>query len=67
MVVVQDGPEYADRRLTDAQWSMEYWDNSGAMIGSVVVVREGHSGRGAGRCTGAVLRMERMMWSRKEG
>ena len=37
------------------------------MIGSVVVVREGHSGRGAGRHAGAVLGMERVMLSCEEG
>ena len=47
VVVVQGGPEYADRRPTDARRSMECENNRGAMIGSVVVVREGHAGRGA--------------------
>ena len=37
------------------------------MVGSVMVVREGHSGRGARRHAGAVLGMERMMSSREEG
>ena len=49
VVVVQGGPEYADRHPTDAQRSMECENKNGARIGSVVVVREGHSGRGAGR------------------
>ena len=61
------GHEHADRRLTDAQRSMGYRSNHGAMIGSVVVVRERHSCRGAGRHTCAALRMERMMSSRDEG
>ena len=47
VVVVQGGPEYADRRPTDAQRSIERENSLGAMIGGVVVVREGHSGRGA--------------------
>ena len=37
------------------------------MIGSVVVVRKGHCGHGAGRYTGAVLEIERMMLSHEEG
>ena len=49
-----------DARLSDAQ-------RTKTTIGSVVVAREGHSGRGAGRHAGAVLGIEHMMLSRKEG
>ena len=67
VVVVQGGPEYADRPPTGPQRAMECESNRGAMIGSVVVVRDGHSSCGAGQHTGAVLGLERMMSSREEG
>ena len=52
-----------DARLLDAKYE---W-SARITIGSVVVVREGHSGRGAGQDIGAVLGIEHMMLSRKEG
>ena len=49
----QGGPEYTDQHPT-VGCAKDEW-SARITIGSVVVVREGHSGRGAGRHTGAVL------------
>ena len=65
VMVVQGGPEYTDGRTT-VGCAKDEW-SARTTVSSVVVVREGHSGRGAGRHTGVLLGIERTMLSREEG